>query len=206
MTATVNRDYLTNPPVEPTRADGQRFSISLTRYHEWIKSGALTEQDKVELIFGQLIPKIPIGERHEECVDILNEYLVVTFRKSHIVRTQNSIQMPDHSEPEPDLALINKSSYSRGQGKPRPENVDLVVEVADSTLAYDRRTKSVLYALAGIQEYWIINLRDDQVEVRTNPDTELGEYGLFKRYTRSEVIISPFARAVAVADLLPPTA
>ena len=204
MTATISRDYVNHPPVDPAREDQRRFRITLSRYHEWIASGALTENDHVELIFGQLIPTMPISDRHAETVDLLTEYFVPRFAATHVCRSQNPIQMPDHSEPEPDFALISKQRYQRGKGHPRPDQTDLLIEVAQSTLSYDRNTKRTLYALESIPEYWIINLQDDQVEVHTDCDASTGTYRKVITYSFKETIESPCCGKVEVTAILPP--
>ncbi len=104
--------------------------------------------------------------------------------KEYVCAVQNPITIPDHSEPEPDFALINRITYSRRKGQPLPEDVALLIEVSDATLAFDRKEKHSLYAAADIQEYWIINLQEDRIEVYTKPDPRSAVYRTVNMYDR----------------------
>lgn len=143
--------------------------IDLSVYHGMIKHGMLTESDKVELIHGQIVTMSPKGSRHAACLSEVNRWLNQHVSRSMIVRPQDPIQIPNHSEPEPDLALVKFREDKYANGHPLPEEVLLVIEIADSSLDYDRRVKAPLYAEAGIPAYWIINLPDGVIEQHTQP-------------------------------------
>ncbi len=187
----------------PTAVSGSRpFRYTLERYHDAIAAGILTENDRIELIHGQLIEKMSIGKRHRDCVDRLNTYFTTRYIQTHICAVQNPISLPPDSEPEPDYALVNRESYSQRAGNPEPPDIHLVIEVADSSLPFDREVKAPMYATAGLPEYWIINLQHDQVEVYTRPNTATGIYDLIQRYAKDATFTSPFCGEVAAAELL----
>ncbi len=179
------------------------FRYTLERYHEAIEAGVLTENDRIELIHGELIEKMSIGKRHADCVDDLIPYFTNKFGQTHRYRVQNPVTLPPNSEPEPDFAIINRETYKTRAGKPEPVDVLLLIEVADESLAYDRGGKAQMYAAAGIAEYWIINLQHDQVELHTQPNTTTGVYDSIQRFGKDSSFASPFCGDVTVAELLP---
>ena len=150
-----------------------RFSV--TRYEQMIDSGILTENDPVELIRGEIVEKMPIGDEHVACVNRLNRIFLRRLGDTAIVSVQNPIRLAD-SEPEPDVALLLPQDDDYASGKPRAPDVCLVVEVADTTLDYDRDVKLHLYAENGVVEYWIVNLLDRCLEVYRQPQPD-GTYG-----------------------------
>jgi Uma2 family endonuclease len=114
----------------------------------------------------------PIGSLHEDIVDRLMDWSVRNTSRDEIrVRAQNSIGLPAlQSAPEPDLVWVRQREYA--SGRPTAQDVLLIVEVADSSLAYDRGEKAALYARAGIADYWVVNIPDRAIEVRRNPAGE----------------------------------
>lgn len=110
---------------------------------------------------------------------------------------------PPFSEPEPDYAICKSEALRGYDANPLPEDIFLLIEVSDTTLEYDRTIKSVLYAMAGIPEYWIINLQQNQVEVHLEPDTEGGTFNNIRRYALDAELHSPFRGTLYVADLIP---
>ena len=191
------------PPAPPVTGGRRAFRYTLERYHAAIAAGILTENDAVELIFGEIIEKLPIGKRHRDCVDLLTELFVLKFAGRHKCSPQNPITLLGNSEPEPDFVVLNKATYAKRTGQPLAEDVLLLIEVSDSTLDYDRTTKLTMYALAGISEYWIINLKQDQVEVHLDPDTGTGEYNRIHRYRKNEEFTSPLCGIMHVVEVLP---
>lgn len=191
------------PPVPANQSGLRPFRYSLPRYHEAIRAGIITENDRVELIDGELIQKMGIGKRHGDCLDLINVYFVTRYAATHVCRAQNPLSLGDHSEPEPDYALVDKASYAGRSGNPVAEDARLVVEIANATLAYDRNVKAALYARAGIEEYWIINLQDDKLELHTQPNPQTGEYDSVVRFSAGGTFTSPFCGEVDVDDLFP---
>lgn len=124
----------------------------------------------VELLHGEMLMMSPIGEPHSQAIIALNEWSYdVLDRKRFMIRIQMPIRVPaSQGEPEPDLAWVRRDASSNRP--PLPESVSLLVEVADSSLAFDRTVKLTTYAQAGIPDYWIVNLIDEQIEVYRKPD------------------------------------
>ena len=165
----------------------KRYKLSIEDYHKLGEVGILDEDSRVELIEGDLIEMAPIGVPHMRCVNRLNRMLVAAVGEAAIVSTQNPVTLPPRSEPQPDFALLKPSAENAGR-VPHPEDVLLVVEVADTTLAYDRRTKLPLYAKSGIVEVWIVDVNAETIEAYRVP----GEAGYARKtvYGR-EASISP---------------
>jgi Uma2 family endonuclease len=134
-----------------------------------IEQGILTEDDKIELLEGELIKMSAVGPRHAACVERLSEYLKDKLGRAVSLRHQNPVELSDCSELEPDIAVIKRREDYYLNAHPQPDDVLLLVEVADTTLKKDRGIKLGAYARAGILEYWIVNLVDDLIEVYTNP-------------------------------------
>ena len=187
----------------PQQAAPRPFTWSVERYNDAIAKGLLTENDRVELLFGLLNEKMPVGKRHADCVDDLTAYFAGKYKNKYRLRPQNPITIGDNSQPEPDFAIINRATYATRGGNPLPEDVLLLIEVSDATLTYDRTTKAKLYALAGITEYWIIDLKSNQLELHLEPNVEAGEYNNLRRYGADATFESPFCGQVTVKDLLP---
>lgn len=123
------------------------------------------EDERVELLSGMLVTMTPPGPRHASAVDRLTRLLVQAAGERAIVRVQNPLALSDDSEPEPDLALVRPGDYS----EQHPGQAWLVIEVAESSQNKDRRIKAPLYAAAGVQEYWLVDVVARQVEVFREP-------------------------------------
>lgn len=180
----------------------RRFTVA--EYHRMGDAGILSEEDRVELIDGEIVEMTPIGSRHAACVDRLNRILSSRLSDRAQVRIQSPIFLNDISEPQPDAALLRLKAGDYADGHPGPGDVLLVVEVADTTLNYDRTVKAPRYAAAGIPELWVVDLQAACVEVYRHPR----ERGYRERviYFRGEVwepVDFPGV-TVAVDDVLPP--
>mgnify|MGYP001803523011 CR=1 FL=1 len=173
----------------------------MERYHNAIEAGVLTEYDAVELIHGQLVKKIPISEDHAAVVEYFVEYFINPFGFKYRYRSENPVPILKNSEPEPDFVIAKKKKGK--QNHPTPKEIYLIIEVANSTLQYDRKVKGPIYAGAGIPEYWIINLKARKIEVHLSPVREDGVFDNVRSYGENEVFESPFAGQVIVRDLLP---
>lgn len=132
-------------------------------------SGVFSEDDRIELIEGAIVEMTPKGIAHSEAVTNLNEWFAERRGNLYRVRIQDPIVLSNTSEPEPDIVLARPLAERRVRGHPRPEDVFLVVEVADSSLAFDRGRKADLYARAGIAEYWVANVLDFSIDVFRDP-------------------------------------
>ena len=162
----------------------RRFNIR--EYERMIEDGILSEDENVELIEGEIVEMSPIGKRHAACVDRLSDLLRDYAGKSAIVRGQGPIQLPDFSEPQPDIALLRRRDDFYAGDLPIPSDVFLVVEVAETSLKNDRNVKVPLYAKAGIPEVWLIDLKNEIIWVFTQP-TE-GGYNASGRTRRGDSI------------------
>jgi Uma2 family endonuclease len=162
----------------------RRFTVH--EYHRMAEARILHEDDRIELIDGELVEMAAIGTRHFTCVNRLNHLLVGNVGDDVIVSIQNPVRLNEYSEPQPDVALIRARDYR--ESLPTPEDVLLLIEVSDTTLAYDRGPKLSLYARAGIQEVWIVDLAGEVIERHTDPSGD-GYRGL-KRARRGETLES----------------
>jgi Uma2 family endonuclease len=169
-----------------------RMRFSVDRYEAMIRGGILTENDRVELLHGEIVEKMPIGPHHLACVNRLNRHLQRLAGDRAIVSVQNPIRLED-SEPEPDVALLRPRPDDYAAATPGPADVFLVIEVADTSLDDDRTTKAPLYAANGIREYWIVDLNDGAIEVRRQPrpDGSWGEQRVCRPDERLEVQALP---------------
>jgi Uma2 family endonuclease len=147
----------------------ERKQYSLDEYERMIETGILQEDDRVELIEGGLVDMAPLGLRHEACVRRLDLLFHERLLRKAIVSIQNSVRILPNSQPEPDVALLKWRDDLYEDARPTPQDVLLIVEVADSSLLYDRNRKRPLYAKAAIPDYWIVNLQEDVIEVFSNP-------------------------------------
>lgn len=142
--------------------------VSVDEYDHMIATGRLTENDRVELIRGEIIEKMSIGPSHSSCVKWLNKNLGRLLGNAAEIGVQDPVRLDD-SEPEPDISVVRPRDDLYKSGHPRPKDVFLIVEVAESSLDFDRDVKGPMYADAGIREYWILNLVDECIEVYRNP-------------------------------------
>ena len=131
--------------------------------------GILREDDRVELIRGEIIEMSPPGRRHVAFVDNLNQLLVLRLAGRAIVSVQNPIALSDDTEPQPDLAVRRLRSVPYKEREAYAEDALLLIEVADTSLAYDRSTKLRVYADAGIPEYWVVDCSAESVDVYRRP-------------------------------------
>ena len=182
-------------------AGRRRFTVD--EYLAMEVAGILHEDDRVELIDGEIIIMPPIGDPHEASTDWLTRLFVPALIGRAIVRVQGSIRLTDVSAPQPDIALVRERPLS-AFGPYYPQDVYLVIEVADSSLAFDQGPKLARYAAAGIPEVWVANLRAREVTAYAEPSGS--EYASVRTYRVGESI-SPRAFpdvVLAVADFMPP--
>lgn len=184
-----------------TQDEPRRFTVD--DYHRMAGAGILTEDDRVELIEGEIVQMSAAGSRHVACVyrwdDLLHEQIE---RGSAIISVQSPVRLDNHSEPEPDIAALRfRADYYSG-ALATAADVLLLVEVADTSLAYDRGVKLPTYARAGVPEVWLVDLLGERIERHTDP-SERG-YRLIARASRGESlesIVLPSLK-LAVDDVL----
>jgi Uma2 family endonuclease len=163
-----------------------RRLFSVTEYEHMAATGVLNEDDHVELIEGEVLTMSPLGPRHAAVTSRLNRLFHHLLGDSALIRVQDPIRLNDFSEPEPDLALVHPRTDFYADGHPEPEDVILLVEVADSSLVYDREVKIPLYARAGIPEVLLIAPVHQLVEVYQRPS--LGEYQHITQKRRGDTV------------------
>src|SRR5579859_3884632 len=149
-----------------------RRALTVAEYHRMGEVGILHEDDRVELIEGELVAMTPIGSNHSGTINTLNRALVMAVGSRGVVAVQNPVQLDDLSEPRPDFSILRPRPDDYRRATPRPDEVLLIIEVADSSLAYDRAIKRALYARHGIPEFWMVNLQANSVEVCRKPAGE----------------------------------
>ncbi len=154
------------------------------QYHLMHEAGVFTEGDRLELINGEITEMSPIGRKHATCVARSNKVLELKLGDRTIVWSQNPIRLVDNSEPQPDLAILKLRNDFYEDSLPTPTDILLVIEVADSTIAYDREIKSVLYAAAGIPEMWLFDVNRKIIEGYSHPSS-LG-YKRMQRYEQND--------------------
>ena len=150
----------------------QRYRLTVDDYRRMSEAGIFHENDRVELIDGEIIKMAPTGSLHAGTVDQLTRLFILTFGQNAIIRVQNPIVLDDYSEPEPDLALLTPREDFYKSSHPIVRDLLLVVEIADSSLAYDREVKLPLYARSHIPEVWIVDLENRCVRVFQDPAEE----------------------------------
>ena len=187
---------------QSTVRDGTRL-FTVEEYLEMEKAGILHEDDRIELMDGKIIIMAPIGDPHEVGTDWLTMLLAPALAGRAIVRVQGSIRLNNRSAPQPDIAVVRLYTPSESS-RSYPDDVYLVIEVADSSLPYDTGAKLARYAAAGIPEVWVANLRLREVTGHTDPSGS--EYTTSRAY-RAGDSISPQAFpdvVLALDDFMPP--
>ena len=165
-----------------TLAEPRRLTVD--EYYAMADAGILTRDDRVELLDGVIVEMAPIGNRHAATVDRFNRRMVQSVGNRAIVRVQGPLRLSQHSVPQPDVMLLRERADFYETGMPGPGDVLLLIEVADSSVGYDRYEKLPAYARAGIPEVWIAVARERRraVEVYTQPEkgryTEISRPGL----------------------------
>ncbi len=152
--------------------EAARRLFTREEYHRMAEVGILKPTDRVELIQGQIVEMSPPGRRHVAFIDNLTQLLVMRLAGRAIVSVQNPIVLADDTEPQPDLTIRRHRAVPYKEREAFAEDVLLLVEVADTSLRYDRSTKLRLYAAAGIPEYWLIDCTAESVEVYRTPGAE----------------------------------
>lgn len=170
----------------PAETIRRRFTAE--EYRKMAEVGILHEDDRVELIGGEIVEMNPIGTRHLACVTALTHLLVVSSEGRYFVSVQNPIFLGGDDEPQPDLSLLAERPRPDAEAPPGPTDVLLVIEVSDATLSYDRNVKLPLYAQTGIPEVWIVDLQNEAVEVHAGPEGR--RYAKVGKYRRGDEVRS----------------
>lgn len=147
----------------------RRRPFTVGEYYRMAEADILTEEDRVELIAGQIVAMSPIGSRQAACVKRLNLLMGKMVGDSMLIGVQDPIALDAYSEPEPDLVLLRSRADFYAEAHPSAADVLLAVEVADTSIDYDREVKLPLYAHAGLPEVWLIDLQESRIEVFARP-------------------------------------
>ena len=184
-------------------ATARRRPFTADEYHRMVAAGILDEDDAVELICGDIVNKAPKSARHAACLSKLTEPLASALRQRATIPVQDPIALGPFSEPDPDIVLARHRVDAYAKGHPSGGDVLLVIEVADSSLLYDREVKLPLYAGAGIPEVWLLDLTRQAVTVFTEPGAK-GYDNAFDKQSGDTLQPAAFPEVkLPVAALLP---
>lgn len=150
--------------LEPTR---RPFTVD--EYHRMFDTGILTRDDRVELLGGEIVEMTPIGPTHAGCVKRLTRLLIERLGRRAVVGVQDPVILDDLSEPQPDLSVARPRDDDYSRAHPRPSDLLLVIEVADTTQAFDRNVKVPRYAATGVPEVWLVDLDSERIEAYRAP-------------------------------------
>ena len=151
------------------QAERPRRLFTVDEYHRMAEAGVFGPEERVELIEGEILEMSPIGPRHAGCVINANRLFVTRLGDRAVVSPQNPVVIRPRSEPQPDLLLLRPRAVSYSREHPNPEDVLLAVEVADTTVRFDRLVKARLYSRAAIPEFWLFLAQNCEVEVSASP-------------------------------------
>ena len=146
--------------------------INVKEYDQMIAHGILTTEDKVELLNGVIIEKMPKGTKHASVNDRVTSVFYKLFNDKVIVRNQNPIWLDEISEPEPDVVLAKPDEKFYSEYHPAPKDILLIVEISDTSLNRDRFSKGLAYANAGIRQYLVFNVSDETIEDYREPASD----------------------------------
>jgi Uma2 family endonuclease len=146
--------------------------FTVDEYHRMGAAGIFHEDDRVELIEGEVFQMSPIGHRHIVCVNRANTIFIRAFEGRAVISPQNPVRLTDWTEPQPDIVVFKPRVDFYAKKAPLPEDVLFIVEVAASSLSYDRNIKLPRYAAAHITEVWIEDLENDLLHIYRNPSGE----------------------------------
>lgn len=149
---------------EPVR---HRFTVE--EYEKMSEAGIFTEDDRVELLDGEIVQMAPIGKGHVYVVVTLENILGERLRGRALVSVQNPVSLPGDSEPQPDVVLLRLPARRYKEALPTAEDVLLLIEVADTRAAFERRVKIPLYARAGVREVWLVDLKQESIQIFRQP-------------------------------------
>ena len=164
----------------------RRFSVN--EFYKMAKAGILCEDDRVELVDGEIVDMAGIGSYHASCVDALTYMFVRRAPEGIIVRVQNPVHLNEFNEFQPDLAILLPRDDFYKESHPTPKDVLLIIEVSDSSVDYDRNVKLPRYAREAIPELWQVNLVYEHIDAFTDVDPLAGTYRTRRRYLRGDSV------------------
>ena len=176
----------------------QKRPFTVGEYYRMAETDILTEEDRVELIAGQIVAMSPIGSHHAACVKRLNVLMGKMVGDSMLIGVQDPITLDAYSAPEPDLVLLRPRADFYAAAHPSAVDVLLAVEVSDTSADYDREVKLPLYAQAGLPEVWLIDLQKGRIEVYARPQG--GTYQQRIEVSADATLTSPTIPQLALAS------
>jgi Uma2 family endonuclease len=177
---------------------------TVDEYRRLTEAGLLHPEDRVELLDGQIVEKMTHNPPHFVCLQLIQEALRDRLGREHHVRAQGPITLGDSSQPEPDLAVVRGRIVDFLGRHPGPGEIELLVEVSDSSLERDRRFKADLYGREGIRELWIVDLKERRLEIYREPGARGYDHvEILREGRRFTPLFDPHA-LFEVAELLPP--
>lgn len=165
-----------------------RKKFRVDEVYKMMEIGILPEESGWELINGEIIRRMTIGSKHASTVKKLNRIFTNLLGERAIISVQDPIHIDEHNEPEPDVALLKPRDDFYAESHPTPQDVLLLIEVSGSTIEFDRETKKTLYAEAGIEEFWLVNLKEQTIETYSQPKN--GNYRLAQILEKGETVNS----------------
>ncbi|WP_202219990.1 Uma2 family endonuclease [Okeania sp. KiyG1] len=159
--------------------------FNVKEYNKMPEVGILKEDERVELIRGEILKMSPVGRHHAACVNRLTRLFSQRLGDRVLVSVQNPIELGDYSEPEPDIALLELKADFYESGHPQSQDLFLIVEVADSTIKFDREVKVPLYAENNVIEVWLVDINKEYLEVYRQPIG--GSYKQVQKLERGEI-------------------
>ena len=204
----LNTKTQNQPPPFRSRPDEPRIHrFSTAEYYQMEEIGLFFGK-RVELIGGEIIEMAAMNVAHATAVTLADKLLQKIFAENFVVRVQTPLNFSDGEEPEPDVAIV--VGEARDYSKSHPNTAILIIEIAETSVIYDQTTKASLYAKNGIQDYWIVNLKNRRLEIYRQPiQDSTARFGFSYSITQILIennFISPLAKPeaeIAVADLLP---
>lgn len=181
----------------------RRYHFTVAEYNRMGEAGVFANGPRVELLGGEVVEMCPMGSRHAACVDKIANFLVTLCGGAAIIRVQNPIVLDDASEHEPDISLLRRREDFYVSAHPEPDDILLTIEVAETSLQFDRRVKAPLYAAAGVPRLWIVDLDAGAIDIYEEPSAE--GYRRVRRASPGERLALPLPSEPSfdVADVLP---
>jgi len=149
-----------------------KYKLNSAQYHLMAEAGIFDHVQRVELIEGEIVEMSPIGRKHCACIASLQEYFHSNLGLQAIIWTQSAIRLSDQSEPQPDLVLLKRRKDFYRANLPSPSDILLIIEVADSTISYDREVKMPLYAKFDIPEAWLVDVNGETLTRYNSPSSK----------------------------------
>ena len=169
--------------IEPI-SNPHKFLLTTDQYHLMHEAGVFQDGDRLELVNGEIQTMSPIGRKHVACIIRLVKLFEKKLGDRVMVSAQNSVRLDNHAEPQPDIAILKWRDDFYHEALPTPDDILLIIEVADSSLDYDRHVKAPLYAAAGIPEMWLFDVNKKIIEGYSQPSPN--GYKLLRRYDEGD--------------------